>query len=87
MDPRTLLKLPPAARRPILEQQAADADSAGLYHDWDEETNDGKGWALTSFTCPYCGHLHNAVHPADVDSRTLVCPRCGQREIEPPAPN
>ncbi len=55
--------------------------------DWDEETNDGKGWAAHERTCPYCGRFAVHVAPADIPPEQLECGHCGLREQEPPPPN
>ena len=55
--------------------------------DWNEETNDGKGWHATTTTCSYCGIYVVHVYPAGIDPRTLPCCHCGLSEIDPEAKN
>ena len=91
MKPTDVLKLPVEERNALLEA-ACTPETVAYYdkvaaEDWDEETNSGKGWAVHTQTCLYCGRRATQVAPADIDPRTLPCLICGLRELEPPMPN
>mgnify|MGYP000347182937 CR=1 FL=1 len=87
MKPSEFLRLPRAERHDLLK--AACTPEVVAYYDrvaardWNEETNDGKGWATHEQTCLYCGSRDVHVAPADVDPRTLECGNCGLRELDP----